>query len=251
MSSERQLLNTEDPWWGEHVHRYNEVLPFLGSNDTILDIACGTGFGSDILAQHTNGVVTGGDIATDAIEKCAAEWKRENLKFAVVDGTNLPYPDAFFDKIVSFETIEHTTKYRAMLKEFNRVLKPDGIAFISTPNFPINSPSGKVTNPYHTQEFTYDELEKILNEAFVSVDIKGQRYSRYDHGKTNRIGIAVEWFFNIIGIRKLPYSIKTGVLNFFTGKPFYPQDTDWTMISDKAAILKCKTFYCLCRKQQA
>ena len=39
MSSERQLLDKNDPWWGEHVHRYYEVLPHIGPDDVILDLA--------------------------------------------------------------------------------------------------------------------------------------------------------------------------------------------------------------------
>ncbi|MBS1656316.1 MAG: class I SAM-dependent methyltransferase [Bacteroidetes bacterium] len=248
MSSERQLLNHNDPWWGEHVHRYHEVLPYIQGEDKILDLACGTGFGSDILARHTTGMVTGGDIDAEAIKECSINWQRSNLEFRVLDGTKLDFPDAYFDKIVSFETIEHTTQYREMLHEFYRVLKPGGIAFISTPNFPINSPSGKVTNPYHTQEFVYEELEGILKEVFPSVETRGQKYSRYDHGQTPAIGKLVEWLFNIIGIRKLPYPVKNAVSQFFIHKPFYPTDKDFDMVKEKAAILKCKTFFCICRK---
>lgn len=249
MSSERQLLNERDPWWGEHVHRYNEVLPSVQNTDIILDIACGTGFGSAILAEHTKGKVTGGDIDPDAVNECAANWKRPNLKFEVLDGTKLAFSEAHFDKVVSFETIEHTTQYREMLREFYRVLKPGGMAFISTPNFPINSPSGKVTNPYHTQEFTLAELNPLLQEVFSDVKITGQKFSRYDGGKVSRFGKVVYGFFNIIGIRKFtPYSIKNGVYKFFTGKPFYPAPDDFTLVTDEKEILKCKTFFCICRK---
>jgi ubiquinone/menaquinone biosynthesis C-methylase UbiE len=248
MSSERQQLNEYDPWWGEHVHRYNEVLPYVGKQDIILDLACGTGFGSDILSQHTNGIVIGGDIAAEAIAACRKTWSGTNLRFEVLDGTKLSYPDGYFDKIVSFETIEHTTRYIDMLREFKRVLKPGGIAFISTPNFPVNSPSGKITNPYHTQEFTYDELNSILNEIFQNVELKGQRYSRYDDGKVSKFGKVIDFIFNIIAIRKLPYQLKNSVSHFFTGKDFYPTEFDFKMVMEKSAILKCKTFFCLCRK---
>lgn len=247
MASERQLLGN-DPWWGEHVHRYNEVLPLIAPHDKVLDIACGTGFGTDIIAGKTQGVVTGGDISADAIRECAATWTRPNVRFAVLDGTALPYSDGYFDKIVSFETIEHTIQYREMIREFFRVLKPGGMAFISTPNFPVNSPTGKVLNPYHTQEFTYDELKQILTAVFPEVKMMGQKYSKYDSGKTPKIGKAVDFFFNIIGIRKLPYQVKNGVSRFFTGKPFFPEADDYIMVEEKNALLKCKTFYCVCRK---
>jgi ubiquinone/menaquinone biosynthesis C-methylase UbiE len=249
MSSERQLLNENDPWWGEHVHRYQEVLPHLKKNDVILDIACGTGFGSAILSEHTQGLVTGGDIALAAVNECNQHWKRDNLSFVVLDGTALPYADHHFDVIVSFETIEHTKQYSEMLREFFRVLKPGGVAFISTPNFSVNSPSGKVTNPYHTQEFTYDELRAILNEVFPGVHISGQKYARYDDGKVNRFGKVIYWFFNIIGIRKFtPFSVKNKLSKVFSGKPFYPVPEDFSMTDNKPELLKCKTFFCVCNK---
>jgi ubiquinone/menaquinone biosynthesis C-methylase UbiE len=248
MSSERQLLNYNDPWWGEHVHRYYEVIPHIAKEDIILDLACGTGFGSDILAQYTAGKVIGGDISGEAVNECAVNWQRHNLNFEVLDGAALPYNDRYFDKIVSFETIEHTTQYQKMIGEFYRVLKPGGIAFISTPNFPVNSPSGKVTNPYHTQEFTLPELEEILHKFFPIVAVYGQRYSRYDDPSVSRFGKVIDFLFNIIGIRKLPYSIKNGVSEFFTGKTFYPTASDYKMTSDKERVLRCKTFFCVCKK---
>jgi len=251
VSSERQLLDRNDPWWGEHVHRYNEVVKYLVQDDVVLDLACGTGFGSEILAQQTNGLVIGGDIDKKAIRECINIWKRENLRFEIVDGTNLVFPDSYFDKIVSFETIEHTTQYQKMLEEFYRVLKPGGLAFISTPNFPVNSPSGRVTNPYNTQEFTFQELNQLLSGIFGKVEIMGQKYSRYDDGKVSSLGKVIERFFGIIGIRKLPYGIKNRVSKVFTKRPFYPTADDFSMVSDHKALLKCKTFFCICRKKES
>lgn len=249
MSSERQLLEINNPWWGEHIHRYQEVMPYIAPKDNILDLACGTGFGSDMLSRHTEGLVIGGDIAVGVIQECNNIWKRKNLLFKALDGTSLPYVDPYFDKIVSFETIEHTTEYLKMLKEFHRVLKPGGIAFISTPNFQVNSPSGKVTNPYHTQEFTFDELKKILHGVFSDIQIKGQRYSRYDDNAVSKFGKIAEWFLALKGIRKIPYRVKNRVSKFITGKPFYPSQEDYKMTDNNKIVLKCKTFFCICRKK--
>jgi SAM-dependent methyltransferase len=80
LAAERKTLDTKSPWWGEHLHRYYVVLPYLSGTEKILDLACGNGFGSDILAQNieqkrnhdvsvTEGVVIGGDIALEAIEE--------------------------------------------------------------------------------------------------------------------------------------------------------------------------------------
>ncbi|MBK8698256.1 MAG: class I SAM-dependent methyltransferase [Saprospiraceae bacterium] len=125
---------------GEHYYRYKELSKYISTQDRVLDIACGTGYGPNKLATYTSGEVTGGDISAEAVELCNKTWKKENLQFRVLDGTKLDFPDGYFNKVVSFETIEHTTSYMAMLKEFNRVLHTDGTAIISTPNFLINSP---------------------------------------------------------------------------------------------------------------
>ena len=176
MSSERQALEEKSPWWGEHVHRYHEAAKEVRRTDCLLDLACGTGFGTNILAEHTAGMVVGGDLAPSAIEESRRHWSRANLEFKILDGVDIGFEDGHFNKIVSFETIEHTALYREMLAEFARVLKPGGTAFISTPNFPVNSPSGVVTNPYHAQEFEYDELLGVLSEAFDTVRVLGQQY---------------------------------------------------------------------------
>jgi len=205
MSSERQPVESAGRWWGEHMHRYNEALLYINPDDIVLDIACGTGFGTDVIAGKTRSKVIGGDIAEDAIAECRSRWSKSNLEFRVLDGTRLDFPDQFFDKIVSFETIEHTGQYREMVAEFARVLKPGGQLVLSTPNRDVLSPNG-IVNPFHIQEFTYDELKQILATSFPRVQLSGQRNIRYDkkslHRKTGKL---FEKLFLSFGIRKLPY----------------------------------------------
>jgi 2-polyprenyl-3-methyl-5-hydroxy-6-metoxy-1,4-benzoquinol methylase len=248
LAAERKQLDEKSPWWGEHLHRYYEAVKFLKGKEKILDIACGLGFGTDILAKNTEGGVVGGDIAEDAIKDSKQYWQRGNLTFALLDGTNLPYADNYFDTVVSFETIEHTTQYRQMLSEFSRVLKPNGIALISTPNFPINSPKGKVMNPYHTQEFTHAELSEILNEAFGEIYIQGQQYSRY---KIKSFRNSIGWFFERFllqrGIRKLPISLQDRVIQTLINRPIYPEAQDFEMVEGLEEVLKCQTFFAVCK----
>ncbi|MBK6836791.1 MAG: class I SAM-dependent methyltransferase [Bacteroidetes bacterium] len=185
MASERQEYNEVSPWWGEHVHRYEEAIKVIGASRRVLDIACGNGYGSFILANASIEEVVGGDIDANTIEECNNKFWAKNLTFSVIDGTQLQFEDGYFDAVVSFETIEHTTNYMDMLKEFKRVIKDSGVVIISTPNIIINSPSGKVLNPYHTQEWKYTELKEILEREFSSVQIFGQKYSRYDNRRVN------------------------------------------------------------------
>lgn len=250
MSSERQLLETQSPWWGEHLHRYEAVLPYIGPTADVLDIACGTGFGTHRLALHTLGKVVGGDISADTIAGCRLNWPNlPNLSFEVLDGTCLPYPGATFDVLVSFETIEHTTRYNQMLAEFRRVLKAGGKAIISTPNFIINSPSGKVLNPYHTQEFEYDELLQVLQAAFGhKVRIFGQEYVRYKgkKGVWRQIGRFCEWLLYRRGVRKIPLKWQDALMNALIGKPQYPLTNDYALTEKIDDILLCKTFFAIC-----
>lgn len=253
MSSERQLLEEAHGgrWWGEHVHRYNEALKHIKSNDTVLDIACGTGFGTDILAaQATGGKVIGGDISAETIAECTQQWARPNIAFRVLDGTALDFPDAYFDVIVSFETIEHTTSYRKMLNEFARVLKPSGKLVLSTPNAAITSPDGVIGNPYHTQEFRLEELKQLLKEAFPFVEMYGQRNKRYDNKSFGKVtGNLFEKLFLSFGIRKLPYSFRSGIMKSFFGYPLYAEPTDFLLEPDETRITKeSPVLFAVCKK---
>ena len=250
MSSERQSVESTGRWWGEHIHRYNESLLHIGPEDRILDIACGTGFGTDILANSTKGMVIGGDIVPEVIEDCRKNWKKNNLEFRVLDGTKLDFPDQYFDKIVSFETIEHTGQYREMVAEFARVLKPGGQLILSTPNREVSSPDGIIRNPFHVQEFTYDELKQVLENAFPKVQITGQRYMRYDKRSAGRrLGKFFERLFLSFGIRKFPYSWRSAFMKTFFGYPLYPRDSDFVLEKNIDRIKKeCPVQFAICQK---
>ncbi len=250
MADERLQHEAESPWSGEHYFRYDEVQKHIQPNDRVLDIACGTGYGTHRITQYTTGEVIGGDIAAEAVETCKKTWQAPNLDFRVLDGTRLDFPDGYFDRIVSFETIEHTTAYRQMIAEFARVLKPSGTLILSTPNSAITSPDGIVPNPYHTQEFRPDELKGILQEAFPHVELYGQRYIRYKQGgKGNGAGKVLETLFLSFGIRKLPYSLRSGVMKTLFKHPLYPMGSDFALASDPAVILKeCPVLFAVCKK---
>lgn len=249
MSIERQLDSTINPWWGEHIHRYEEAAKIIANrNCNILDIACGTGFGSNFLASLGHNVI-GADISEKAVEECNNKYKANNLDYRVIDGLKIPYQDEYFDVVVSFETIEHTTEFNKMLCEFERIIKKDGIVILSTPNFLVNSPDGYLVNPYHTQEWQYHELKKILEEVFNKVKIFGQKYIRYDNRKINyRIGNVVEKIMYFRGVRKLPISFQDSIMKMIINKQMYPTNRDYALISDQEAITKCKTFFAICSK---
>src|SRR5688572_11951093 len=99
MSSERQEIDTKTPWWGEHHHRYLEVLKHLGNDDRVLDIACGNGYGTNLISKHIRQEVTGGDISPSTIEQCKKNFPENNrLRFEMMDATQLPFKNDIFDK---------------------------------------------------------------------------------------------------------------------------------------------------------
>jgi ubiquinone/menaquinone biosynthesis C-methylase UbiE len=251
MSSERQLLEEKSPWWAEHIHRYYSVIEKMTGTEIVLDIACGTGFGSNMLAEKASRVI-GGDIDSSIIALNKKEWQRNNLDFQILDATQLPFEDETFDILVSFETIEHSKEYDAMLNEFKRVTKPGGLLFISTPNIYVNSPSGIVTNPFHTQEFTPEAFNSLIfDKNFTHYKLIGQLYNRYLHQNSLNYKLAnlFESLFYMRGFRKIPIATQDFFINLLIQKKQYPSANDYIWTENMQEIeRKCVTQMVICRK---
>jgi ubiquinone/menaquinone biosynthesis C-methylase UbiE len=157
----------------EHVERYRFAAQFA-RDKTVLDIACGTGYGSFMLIQAGARRVDGVDVAPDAIQYAQAHYTAPNLCFAVGDIVSFA-PDKHYDLITCFETIEHVADYRHALHNLYQVLDRGGTLVISSPNRPITSPyartlGDKPSNRFHIQEFTVDELMNELRTQQFVVD---------------------------------------------------------------------------------
>jgi O-antigen biosynthesis protein len=157
----------------EHLHRYFFAREFCRGRD-VLDAASGEGFGSAYLAQTARSVV-GVDICEEAIAHASKSYRADNLRFAAGDATRLTCPDASFDVVVSFETIEHFDDQRSFLKEIRRVLRPQGVLIVSTPNRDVYSPANGPVNPFHVRELTREEFVKALRAEFDFCAFFGQR----------------------------------------------------------------------------
>jgi ubiquinone/menaquinone biosynthesis C-methylase UbiE len=157
----------------EHLHRYAIVIPFI-QNKTVLDLASGEGYGSHLLAQHAT-YVTGVDISAEAVNHALTKYRKKNLTYKEGSATKIPLPDHSVDVIVSFETLEHHDQHEASMIEFKRVLKPDGILFISSPekeNYHKIDPH----NPFHIKELTFFEFETLLQQYFQNISMYRQRF---------------------------------------------------------------------------
>lgn len=163
-TGERFLPEVRGAIFYEHWHRYAAVAPLVAGK-RVLDAASGEGYGSHLLA-HTAEQVTGVDVSPAAVAHATQRYARANLRFLAGSVTALPLADASVDAVVSFETIEHLEPQAAMLAEFRRVLAPDGVLVISSPNRPVYNEAGGEANHYHVRELDRDELAALLASGF-------------------------------------------------------------------------------------
>ena len=157
----------------EHLHRYAFACGLAVGQD-VLDIACGEGYGSALLAASARRVV-GVDIAADAVQHAAARYGRPNLRFLTGSCHQIPVDAASIDLVVSFETIEHVDRHDAMLGEIKRVLRPGGRLLISSPEKSQYSDAVNQSNPFHVKELYNDEFRALLGAHFRHVAVGGQR----------------------------------------------------------------------------
>ena len=172
-TGERFTPEERGPIWYEHWHRYAEAV-HLARGKRVLDAACGEGYGSFLLADGARSVV-GIDVSAEAVAHARARYPRFNLVFTQASVTQLPLREASIDLVVSFETVEHLPKQREMLAEFKRVLAPDGILVISSPNRPVYNDEAAVENHFHVKELDRAELANLLDPFFPRQTWFGQR----------------------------------------------------------------------------
>ncbi len=163
--SSDSVANSYDEWtedgilefyWGEHIHlgHYGSPpqrkdfltakvdfvhemvrwggLDQLPASTTLLDVGCGIGGSSRILAQDYGFAVTGVTISPQQVKR-AQELTPEGLdaKFLVDDAMSLSFPDASFDVVWSIEAGPHMPDKAVFAKELMRVLKPGGVLVVA------------------------------------------------------------------------------------------------------------------------
>lgn len=184
VSGERYFPHINNPVLGpfepyisyEHWHRYCYALPFVAGK-TVLDIACGEGYGSAYLATKATRVY-GVDVSEEAVRHARATYAHDNLTFFQGSAGEIPLPGReCLDGIVSFETIEHldAETQECFAREAKRLLRPDGVLLISTPNRVVYTEAIDHHNPYHLREFTGDEFLAFLKPYFQHVQLLSQR----------------------------------------------------------------------------
>jgi len=180
LTGERTLPDVpeENYWFRRHLVVYEWIAARVGGLD-VIDMACGEGYGSDVLARAAASVV-GVDANPEAHEHARLRYQvstRPNLRFErdLVESFSEPA-----DAVVFLQTIEHLQNPGEVLAHFRSLVGPEGVVYVSTPNVLTLAPKGakRSDNPWHVHEYEADEFEMLCRGAFSRVEMYGLYHAR-------------------------------------------------------------------------
>jgi 2-polyprenyl-3-methyl-5-hydroxy-6-metoxy-1,4-benzoquinol methylase len=189
-----KLLKPTNGMLLEHIARYYFATPYVKGR--VLDIACGTGYGSHMTAKERKREVTeivAVDLDSETLKYANVEYNHQKITYVQGDVTdcNLPERLGTFDTILCFETIEHVADDRAVMDNLYRMLKPGGILVLSSPfGRGRGMPTGE---PFHVHQLTPEQFRELFVD-FAEADIYYQRgvtFEKPRDGVRYFIGIAV------------------------------------------------------------
>ena len=177
LTGERTLPDVpeENYWYRRHLVVYEWIAERVADR-RVVDMACGEGYGSNVLAGSAASVV-GVDANPEAHEHARLRYVRSNLRFErdLVESFAEPC-----DAVVFLQTIEHVQDAGAILEHFRSMLSPGGVAYVSTPNLLTLAPPGaeRSDNPWHVHEYRADEFRSLCEAHFPSVELLGLFHAR-------------------------------------------------------------------------
>ena len=177
LTGERTLPDVpeENYWYQRHLVVYEWLRARVGGL-RVVDMACGEGYGADVLARTAASVV-GVDANPEAHEHARLRYVRPNLRFArdLVETFAEPC-----DAVTFLQTIEHVEDPGRILEHFKSMLGPGGVAYVSTPNVLTLAPEGaeRSGNPWHVHEYRLGEFRDLCAAHFGHVEVLGLYHAR-------------------------------------------------------------------------
>jgi len=155
-----------------HDVSYRFAAPQVAGGD-VLDLGCGSGYGSAMLAREAKSVI-GVDVSAAAIEHARERYGCQNTTFRQISPTEgLPFESGTFDSAVCFQVIEHVQDDRRFVAEIARVLRPGGLAILATPDRSTRLlPGQKPWNRWHIREYSATRLRRLLAAEFADVSVQ-------------------------------------------------------------------------------
>ena len=179
LTGERTLpdVPAENYWFRRHLVVY-EWIGARAIGARVIDMACGEGYGSEVLSRSASSVV-GVDANPEAHEHARLRYRRENLAFERGLVETYGEPESY-DAAVFLQTIEHVQDPVAVLEHLRSLLVPGGVAYVSTPNVLTLAPPGaaKSDNPWHVREYRAHEFEALCRTTFADVQLFGLFHAR-------------------------------------------------------------------------
>jgi SAM-dependent methyltransferase len=177
LTGERTLPDVpeENYWYRRHLVVYEWIAARVAGL-RVVDMACGEGYGSAVLAEAAASVV-GVDANPEAHEHARLRYRLPNLRFErdLVETFAEPC-----DAVVFLQTIEHVKDPDSILGHFRSLLGPGGVAYVSTPNLLTLAPAGaqKSDNPWHLREYRAAEFRELCERHFPRVELFGLFHAR-------------------------------------------------------------------------
>lgn len=177
LTGERTLpdVPAENYWFRRHLAVYEWVADRCSGRD-VVDMACGEGYGVEVLARRARHV-TGVDANPQAHEHARLKYTRPGIRFVrdLVESYAEPC-----DAVVFLQTIEHVQEPETVLRHFRDMLRPGGAAYVSTPNLLTLAPPGaeKSDNPWHLKEYRAEEFRALCESVFGHVELLGLFHAR-------------------------------------------------------------------------
>jgi SAM-dependent methyltransferase len=177
LTGERTLPDVpeENYWFRRHLVVYDWIAARV-AGQRVIDMACGEGYGSDVLARSAASVV-GVDANPEAHEHARLRYRAPNLRFARELVETFAEPA---DAVVFLQTIEHLESPADALAHFRSLVGADGTVYLSTPNVLTLAPKGQERsgNPWHVHEYRAREFEELCSASFARVELYGLFHAR-------------------------------------------------------------------------
>ena len=156
-----------------HLFAYEEAARRLPQGAVVLDIGCGEGYGTDVLARSAR-QVEGVDLDGGSISHAVAAYGSDTCHFQTYDGISIPFPSNTVDAAVSFQVIEHVMNDTRFVAEAARVVRSGGLCVMTTPNRGLRlDPGERPWNRYHVREYDPGGLRELLASHFSHVEVLG------------------------------------------------------------------------------
>lgn len=160
-------VESENYWFRRHEVAYEFAVPLVAGR-CVLEVGCGEGYGTALLATSAEQIV---GVDYDALTVTHASSTYPGARFVRGNLAALPVRSESVDVVATLQVIEHVWNHPEFVRECLRVLRPGGLLWVTTPNRLTFSPGlEEPLNPFHTKEFTAAELVELVTRCGLGIE---------------------------------------------------------------------------------